>query len=187
MRARQQAIIDVLRHKHLKDSTFVGAEIGVHEGCTSRELLLYFPNLRLFMIDRWKAPDREDSYFLTGDPDSRATQEEFDARLARAAERTAFAEHRRRIVPADSLHAVRLMADCVLDFAFIDADHSAEATLNNGRAWWRLIAEGGVMFFHDYENFCPWTAGVKGAVDEFAQEVGRAVVRDAEFVAHLVK
>lgn len=58
---------------------------------------------------------------------------------------------------------------------YLDGAHEEDAVLSDLRAWWPLLAPGGVLLGDDYSE--RWD-GVRRAVDWFAMELGdRAVVR----------
>lgn len=59
---------------------------------------------------------------------------------------------------------------------FIDADHSYEAVRDDLRAWWPVVAKGGLFAGHDYHLF----PGVKRAVDEWAKANGHDVIVEGE-------
>jgi predicted O-methyltransferase YrrM len=65
----------------------------------------------------------------------------------------------------------------VFDGAYIDGDHSYEATLRAARLFAPAVKHGGYMAFHDYLN--PNAPGVKQAVDEW---VGRGGHKTEEVV-----
>jgi hypothetical protein len=54
-------------------------------------------------------------------------------------------------------------------FVFIDAAHDYESVKSDLAAWWPKVTQGGIFAGHDY--FQPH-AGVKQAVDEFAEHKG---------------
>lgn len=70
---------------------------------------------------------------------------------------------RYRILVCDTLSGA-LKVESGLDFAFIDADHSAVATWKDIQAWWPKIRPGGILCGHDYDAV---QTGVSDAVKEF--------------------
>jgi len=61
------------------------------------------------------------------------------------------------------------------DMIFIDADHSYEAVRDDILHWSPLLAEGGILCGHDYQDPFP---GVKKAVDELVPQfrvIGRTI------------
>lgn len=154
---RARAVLD-----RLPDGPVVGAEVGVFDGRMSRHLLTR-PDLTLYMVDRWDAPT--DSYAASGDP--RAT-EDMEAAMHAAVMGTFDHASRRYIVQADSAFAARKVRDCELrlDFAFIDADHSAKGVADDIEAWLPALKAGGLLCGHDYGH--PDYPGVKGMVDYYA-------------------
>lgn len=79
-------------------------------------------------------------------------------------------------VRTDSLTAVKWFVKASEACVFIDADHSYEAVRNDLRAWWPIVAKGGLVCGHDYHMF----PGVKRAVDEWAKENGHTVIVEGE-------
>lgn len=60
----------------------------------------------------------------------------------------------------------------LLDFVYLDADpHTAESTDHDIRAWWPLVAPGGILAGHDYSQAAPHF-GVIDAVDDFEEREG---------------
>lgn len=165
IRHRAQVLIDLLTKNFGRTADLVGAEVGVCTGETSELLLRGLPNLHLYLVDPWREPVPGTDYWKTGAGDSTMTQGMFDGVLERTAARTAFAAHRRTIVPCESAEAAAFVPDD-LDFVFIDGDHSFSGVMQDLETWWPRVAETGILTGHDYGN--PNFPDVKLAVDEFA-------------------
>lgn len=67
-----------------------------------------------------------------------------------------FKEHTERhfpgrvsIIRSTTLDAVRFIGDGLLDFVFIDADHSYECALADIKAWTPKVRKGGLIAGHD--------------------------------------
>lgn len=163
-RHRGQVLLDLLAGR--AGDELVGVEVGVDQGETSRLLLAGLPRLRLYLVDPWHAAA----------PDAFRRQADCDAAMAAAAEATAFAEHRRFLVPCPHQRAVGLLP-AAPDLVFLDADHGHEATREAIALWWPRLAAGGLLAGHDYGH--PDYPGVRPAVDEFAR-AHRLQVRTAD-------
>ena len=146
----------------------VGAEIGVFGGDLSARLLAR-DDLRLMMVDSWG--DFDASFHASGDFHSTMTRSQHEAYLAKTRNEVAFATDRGTILRMKSVDAAKRVTE-MLDFVFIDADHSYEGCKADIEAWFPLVREGGLLCGHDYDNtdFPQW--GVKRAVDEFAAAKG---------------
>jgi predicted O-methyltransferase YrrM len=139
-----------------------GAEVGVLDGYTSDVLLQKFPELNMWLIDRWTpfgGPSGLD--FL----DAKA----FERLRRMALWWTSHAVDRRYELREESTIAATRFADGSLDFVFIDADHSYEAIRDDLTAWWSKIRPGGLLCGHDYGVYGDATGawGISRAVDEF--------------------
>ena len=159
---RGQVLLDLLGDRW---RPLCGAEIGVFEGQTSALLLRELPQLRLWMVDRWGAPQPGERYWQ--DPYMRAVSQHADGPgLGQGPAATDFARDRRVVVIADLNEPPPVVADGTLDFVFCDADHSAEGTLEAIEAWWPKLRPGGLLAGHDLDY--PGFPGVRQAVEETA-------------------
>lgn len=131
----------------------VVAEIGVHRGRTSEQLLKRFPNLTLWMVDPWM-------------PYAEATAEQQSIWKAEAYDRTRMYFNRRNVICEPSETAVTSVPDC--DLVFIDADHSYEACRLDCFTWWPKVKRGGILCGHDFGK----GLGVDQAVREWAEQTG---------------
>lgn len=57
-----------------------------------------------------------------------------------------------KIVRKTSLEASKEFAPKSINFCFIDAGHSLEECMADALAWWPLVADGGTLAFHDYQQ-----------------------------------
>lgn len=151
--------------------TFV--EVGCKEGRTTGALLKALPDLEVDAIDPWAAiPNADEDY---SDWDFKAIEAEFWANVG---EHKARCEH----WPMTSLQAATAfdhhMGDRP-DVVFIDAAHDYENVLQDIRAWWPLVREGGFLTGHDYSHKFP---GVMRAVAECFPLMRVAVCPDSVWV-----
>jgi len=75
--------------------------------------------------------------------------------------------------------------DGLLDFVYIDADHSYDGVKRDLGAWFGMVREGGLFSGHDYEH--PQFPGVQKAVDEFFGRLGWQVTHAGDHVWWVVK
>lgn len=88
---------------------------------------------------------------------------EFAANLERAGLLSRLSAHRR-----PSVEAARDFSDQSLDFVFLDAGHTFEATRDDLAAWWPKLKPGGLVAGHEYAG----APGVRAAVDAFVADRG---------------
>lgn len=141
-----------------------GAEIGVYEGRFSEYMLRRLPQLTLYMVDPWTAVPPDSRYAQSGDAVALLSQAEFDEAKRTTERRTAFAADRRRIINTTSVEAAARL-DAMLDFVFIDADHSYEGVRDDLHLWAAKVRPGGVVSGHDMDAHPDW--GVRRAVEEY--------------------
>jgi len=124
----------------------MGAEIGVAEGNFSHILAKYNRNAKLYSIDPWY----NEAYYQ------------------KAIKRLSPLDNV-EIIRKTSADALRLFGYGVLDYVYIDADHSYESVSFDIRHWSKKVRSGGIVAGHDYSNDEP---GVKRAVKEYADNNG---------------
>ena len=143
---------DVAFYRHIYSLVPDGghtAEIGIYRGrsiCSVADLILA-KHLHVFCIDTFGP--------LLADHDEMGYE-----RFLMTAEEYGIAKNI-TISKGDSLWAARGTANRSLDFAFIDADHSAQSVTADINAWLPKIRIGGWLGGHDYS---PSDPGVKVAV-----------------------
>lgn len=171
LRAAQVRAQEVLRR--LPDGPVYGAEIGVFRGEMSA-LLLARPDLTLMMVDSWEGSGKSYAEH-SGDWHAGLSQDEQDVFFETADAAVRFAGKRAIVSPVRSIKAAAWVPPAVLDFVFIDADHSYEGCVADIEAWASNVKPGGLLSGHDYDNPDFPGFGVKRAVDEFAARHGHSV------------
>lgn len=150
--------------KRLSGGPKTGAEIGIHQGRMSAELLKR-EDLTLLMVDNWLPVKGLEGLGFTEDGQKLNKQA--------ALQRTNFASNRRIVLHLNSSDAALQVEDEALDFVFIDADHSYQGVKSDIQSWMSKIKLGGVLSGHDYGNKRErYGEEVKRAVDEFVKESG---------------
>jgi hypothetical protein len=115
-----------------------GAEIGVEAGLYSEVLCKATPELELFCVDAWlKLKYR---YWVTS--------QRVEGYRLQAIER--LSPYNCHFIRKWSIDAVKDFKDGELDFVYIDADHTYEATMNDIVEWGKKVRSGGVIAGHDY-------------------------------------
>lgn len=166
----------------------VGAELGVKRGGFARITLSKWPSCKRYVLtDAW-AP--LDNYKDVSNSNMKLHEKIFKTAL------TELAPYRKKIEICRNLttNCAKLYSPDTFDYIYVDARHDFKGVLVDLRDWWPLLKTGGIFAGHDYvtQNDGPkqtgqdWTLNwdgsidetgtvVKGAVDKFAQEVGRQV------------
>ncbi len=139
-----------------------GAEVGVLDGYTSDVLLQSFPELNLWMVDRWEPFQGSGLDFLDAAG--------FERLRRMTLWWTSHAATRRFELRRESAQVAAEFPESSLDFVFIDADHTYEAVRRDLKAWWSKVRPGGLLCGHDYGVYGDATGewGVSQAADEFA-------------------
>jgi hypothetical protein len=134
----------------------IGAEIGVAEGRFTAGLLTLCPDLLLVAVDDF-APGYKTWMGTEWTAQQQAANRSEFRKVMRAY------PERIGLLEMTSESAARFWAE-ILDFVFIDADHSYEAVKADIAAWLPKIRNGGWITGHDYdpEKF----PGVVRAVEE---------------------
>ncbi len=158
--------------KRLPDGACMAAEVGVWDGRLSEALLRARPDLVLLMVDRWHAVDPDHRYARDGSRTlGRKNEDEYQAAMARARERVAFAGTRAHIYYGESVQQAQWVLDGTLDLCFLDDDHSFGGLTESLTAWWPKVKVGGWMGGHDWEH--PHQGDVAGAVQAWQHKFER--------------
>lgn len=142
-------------------------EIGSFCGRSSRAIADNLPSSGvLYCVDAWKPFECVPPVITTPD-EGEAVYQEFLSNMGDLIDAGTVTVHRMGSVKA----AVTLSLD-VVDFVFIDGDHTYEAVCQDIRLWLPVVKSGGVLAGHDYGVY----PGVSRAVDE---RFGTAVLHPA--------
>lgn len=135
------------------DRPTVGIEVGVYDGRLSAYLLREAPYLTLIMLDRWAIVPDDHSYYSSGaEMAKRHSAQEWKEIAGEAYRKTKFGLGRGLMLRAETPSAAGMFPDQSFEFAFIDADHSEEATFQDIKAWWPKIRAGGFIGGHDWDH-----------------------------------
>ena len=138
------------------DSTYkLGAEIGVRAGLNAVNILKYFKDMHLYLVDPW-----------SGDP----KRSERDNRVIQKYAIYHVRPYRDRVTVVkkkSTEFALEIPAN-YFDFVYIDGDHSYEAVCQDIRLWNDRVRSGDILSGHDYVY--TKKHGVKRAVDEYVRE-----------------
>lgn len=169
----QYYLIQTLRQlgQQQGEKQFITAvEVGVASGRTSAVLLREVPNLHLWMVDHWAAPQYH----------PKRNQEWYDRAMQTAINAVTPYYPRFRVIKSKSAEAPRLFLYHSVDLVFIDADHKYDSVLADMQAWWPVVRWGGIFCGHDIDGPKDknGTWGVRRAVEQFT------AARGLEFTVH---
>lgn len=138
-----------------------GAEVGVAEGKYSEVLLKANPECELLLIDPWDAYD--------GNAQNKT----------QAKHEFAYSETLRRVGSYPNVHlwkqysmdAVREVKDGLLDFVYLDANHSYPFIMEDLTAWSRKVRSGGIVALDDIYKLDEkrWGAGPMEAIYDYTR------------------
>lgn len=134
----------------------LGAEVGCLRGEFSRHLSKYYKGVILCI----------DSF--TGEPNMP------DDPLVEDKCRKNIEGTKCELIKGFSVDVARATSDGLLDWVYIDADHTYKSVKEDLNAWFPKVRKGGVISGHDYVHYLKngYTFGVIEAVDEFVKEHG---------------
>jgi hypothetical protein len=164
----------------------VCAEVGVHLGDFSQQILAEVHPRELHLIDPWKYEASEtyaESLYGGAQGGSQATMDERYAGV-RARFRREIAARRVVVHRATSEEAVRAFPDGYLDWVYIDGNHQYEFARQDLALFAAKLRPGGFLTGDDYADGGWWQGGVKRAVDEFVRAGGATLVstEGAQFI-----
>lgn len=121
--------------KHMPQNGIV-AEVGVDEGCFSREILRYARPSKLHLIDTWDSERYNEQKFQKV---KRSFANEISAGLV-------------EIHQCKSLELEEGLQNTAFDWVYIDTDHSFETTLKELFYYAVRVKDGGIISGHDYSQ-----------------------------------
>lgn len=155
MRNHAKVISDIINEKGYQKI----AEIGVWKGDFVQGILWACPDVtEYWAIDPW--------HRLEGYPESRMAKmpEEEWSQLYLEVAKGMMRYPALKLLREESVTAATMFPDGYFDLVFIDGNHDYEPVLEDNKAWYPKIREGGMMTGHDYIKRIP---GVRKAVNEF--------------------
>jgi hypothetical protein len=134
-------LIDMIRRHKLH----TGAEIGVLKGKTISNVLKACPNVFMYAVDQWKEKP------FSEEPGAE-TYLKFNMAACRKLTKTQLAPYpgRWKILDGDSVEMANRVEDGILDFVFIDGDHTYTGVTRDILAWTGKVHSSGWVFGHDW-------------------------------------
>jgi hypothetical protein len=164
----------------------VGAEIGVHKGEFSEQILRSVQPRELHLIDPWKYQSSEEYKDAWYGGKAEAGQAEMDKRYEEVL--TRFRRHLRSgrvfVHRGSSSGVCDKFSDDSFDWVYIDGNHLYEFVKNDLELYYHKVRSGGYIAGDDYKIGGWWKSGVKLAVDEFVKNMPVEVVdiRNDQFI-----
>ena len=177
---RRQFLLDILP----KES--VGAEIGVHLGEFSKQILDAISPRELHLIDPWE--HQTSSIYKTAWYGGGAIggQTELDERYASVIETFSqnIYDQQVKVHRGYSTDILQKFQDQYFDWVYIDGNHLYEYVKKDIELSLQKVKSGGYITGDDYGEGGWWQGGVKKAVYEFAnnQAVQLAEIRNSQFI-----
>jgi len=164
----------------------VGAEIGVHLGEFSRQILDVVRPRELHLIDPWEhqASDQyANAWYGGGAKNGQREMDERYAHVCRRFDREIRAEHV-KVHRGYSAVVLEGFPDEYFDWVYIDGNHLYEFVKQDLSLSARKTRPGGYITGDDYTDGGWWKGGVKKAVDEFSQDRATELVeiRNGQFL-----
>jgi hypothetical protein len=120
------------------------AEVGVWRGEYAEDMLRNCPAIRAYyMIDPWRNLSDWNKPF-------NVPAEQFAAVKDEALGRTAFAADRRRVLQGRTVEVSGQLPDHILDFCYIDGDHTLRGTLVDLIRFYPKMRDGGILGGDDF-------------------------------------
>ena len=139
----------------------VGAEIGVERAIYSKSLLTRIPELKLYLVDPWKAYKGYREH---------VSQSKLDGFYNETVKRVANWPNT-EIVRKYSIEAARTFPDKFFDFVYIDANHEFRHAVDDIAEWYPKVKVGGILAGHDYikRNNPEYLMGVIPAINGYIE------------------
>lgn len=172
LKARRQKFKGVIRDYllHKMPDASVCAEIGVHEGDFSRQILDSVKPYRLHLIDPWEHAEEYPNALFGGQAPS--GQASLDERYEQVRDRFAGEIEAGQIeIHRDySSSAAEAFKDSYFDWVYIDGNHLYEFVKQDLELYCPKVKPGGYIAGDDYGGRGWWDNGVQKAVDEFVEQ-----------------
>lgn len=147
-------LINISGRQHVLDflpQSSIGAEIGVHLGDFSAQLIRRCSPQKLILIDPWKyaTSDLGQHTLYGGD---KYTQDILDSRFINVKNRFSkyISTGTVEIIREKSIDAAHHITNGYLDWVYIDGDHTFDAVLNDIQQYYLKVKKGGLIIGDDY-------------------------------------
>jgi len=140
MRKRWHVISDFVE----SEGYTLGVELGVKFGETTSYLLDHFPNLKMIGVDLMKPRNGQ---LYPGQENYKDWEFDLYKNSIEGIETKNGA--RFEMLTCSTRDAADTLKGTLVDFVFIDADHSMKGVLEDIVAWRPLVRSGGMLFGHD--------------------------------------
>lgn len=151
--------------KHLLTKYFpkngVGAEVGVHKGDFSDEILHTTLPKKLYLIDPWKS--FTDTTYDQSWYGAKTAQDEMDKRYHKVIKRFQNFDNI-KVIRRFSTDIDDIIEDNSLDFVYIDGDHTYDGVCKDFDIFYKKVKPGGIIAGDDYLDGNWWGRGVIDAV-----------------------
>jgi len=157
----------------------IGAEIGVHKGGFSAQILRTVSPKELHLVDPWKYEESDLYKKALYGGKARGGQSEMDARCNAVCARFDSNVRAGQVVihRGDSSSVLSGFPNDYFDWIYIDGNHLYEYVKQDLEMSFHKVKPGGLITGDDYAYAGWWQGGVKRAVDEFIEERSVKVVR----------
>lgn len=155
------------------------AEIGVHKGDFSKNILQIVKPKKLVLIDKWMyIPDIDTQNY------TETLHQKFFDSLYTTVLKNFNDKSNVEIKKGDSCQMLSEYPDEYFDWIYIDADHIYEGVKSDLNMAYRKLKIGGFIAGDDYVYDTKWKDGVIKAVDEFYQnhQVNLVTVRNYQYI-----
>lgn len=141
----------IIMKKIFKNKLIEGAEIGVHKGLNSKNILKELNIRKIYLIDPWINYIEKNFKFSKQEENYNLVLEQFKN------------DKRIKIIKETSHNAIKYITDNSLDFVYIDGNHFYKHVYEDITLWFKKVKYGGIIAGHDIFN----TTDVLDAVKDF--------------------
>lgn len=163
-------MIEFLKEYFNDENQLIGAEIGVFKGFNALSILRNLNIETLYLIDSYMKYDGYDKVNMNYEVNRKGG---FDNIKRYAQNKLKHYNDKIRWLNIKSHIAYNVIAnsvsmnDFMLDFVYIDGNHSYSYVINDLKNYWKIVRDGGVIGGHDIDIF-----DVASAVNDFKNQLG---------------
>jgi len=138
-----------------------GAEIGVWKGLNAEQMFKHIKSLKLYLVD----PYINHNYVR-----KKRTEDSIKKAFDKAHQR--LNGNNCEWIREMSEDAIKIIKDGSLDFAYIDAEHTYNAGMQDIILWVRKVKKGGIIAGHDYFDDLKHKCRIKTVVNDYTKANG---------------